>query len=940
MIKEDVMYRVEFTDADKERFIELSKDGAVAVFIYTRNIFVNGKIEKYAEDKSVRAEGRSGVTYVPETFFSKILGAKTAVKDNLFSLSLNSKKADLVIGNRSNEVFIKGEYHYLPLIFTANLLGIEAKNYYENRLTVLGKKEHIAVMDESPLLEEAASYLVFGEYKTDNFSSSDYTLAKDLWRLRLVGSPQINDLCDEYVLAKIKSVDEKCENKWSQMNKRDEQGHDPVILWGTAAPTESFELSRQYGGINDLANAYGTYGSKYYKNEELLRDIIYGLDWMYDHMYGEAEMQNKGWRDVFAFNWWYWHVGGPEHLTDTLLIIEDKLTMQDKKKYLKCYEWVTTVMRTGQKRECASSRIKCCTKTALLLEDPIRLSESQVDCDTLLGIEEYGEGPHKDYVQWTHAFPHNISYALGNLNRTLYTSSILAKTALDFSGPKKYNQFMLLKYTFEPSMYLGQGFMMFCGRSTFGDELNYGAAVIAGLLPMIGVYGDDEDAYIKKMIRRHCVLESMRKNVREQCSLYYLNVFNEIIADESIPSDNDYEYAHAWYTGDRAAQHRNNYAIGIAVSSEREVAYESINDANKTGWYTGDGATYLYTDYDHEQFDGKNFLLKNINVAYRFPGTTEDSQPRVIRSILNGEAWKNPTAFAGSMQIEDKYLLCGMDFISMHFEGPDKNIVDTGYGSGLAVHHNDLALKKAWFCFDDEIVALGAGINSTMESDVHTTVEHRRIVNDDKYKQFICWQSGLEKLPGESYSKNGIAKWALMQGHCGYVFLEDSEAYVSRYICPEANNQPYFELRVEHGKNPKNASYAYALLPYATKEKLEKYSSDPDVEIISNTSAVQAVKEKNLGICGIVFHKAATVDDIISASVSSLVTVIEKENEFELYVCDPTHKLEKGEFSIPGEYNVISCNKKLSVSYKDDKTVVIADFAGAHGRTYTVKFKK
>lgn len=928
------MYRVEFTDKDKAEFLKLSQDGAIAVFLYTANVFVNGKIEKYDDGGQLRALALGGVAYVPECFFEKILCGKVEHRGGAVRVTLDSKVTEVP------DTYVKDGNCYLPLISTANALGLRAKSYYENRLTVLGKAAHIEAMDSSPLLEEAASYLVFGDYVTDGFTSADYTLAKDLWRLRLVGSPEINDMSDEFVRDKIKAVDEKCEEKWASMNKRSADGEDPVILWGDSAPTESGELSRQYGGIFDLANSYGTAGSRFYKNEDLLSDIIYGLDWMYEHMYGEAEMQNKGWRDVFAFNWWFWHVGGPEHLTNTLLIIEDKLTMADKKKYLKCYEWVRTVMRTGPNRACASSRLKCGTKTALLLEDPELLKSSQEDCDTLFGIEEDGEGPHKDYVQWTHGFPHNISYALGNLQRTLYTSSILAKTPLDFSGPKKYNQFMLLKYTFEPAMYLGQGFVMFSGRSVAAAEMDQGAAVVAGLLPMIGVYGDDEDAYIKRMIKRHCARVEMQKKVRRHCSLYDLSVFNEIIADASIPSDNSYEYAHAWYTGDRAAQHRNNYAVGLAISSEREVTYESINDANKSGWYTGDGAHYLYTDYDDGQFDGKNFIEKNINVAYRFPGTTEDSQPRVIRSILNPEAWRNPTAFAGSMQIEDKYILCGMDFIAMHFEGPDKNIVDTGYGAGLAVHHNDLVAKKAYFCFDDEIVALGAGITSTMNSDVHTTVEHRRIVNDDKYDQFICWQNGVEKLMKDPYEKTGVAKWALMQGHSGYVFLGGAEAYVGRYVCPEANNQSYFELRVEHGKNPQNAGYAYAILPYADEEKIQRYSASPDVEILFNTARVQAVCEKNLGIRGFVFHEPYDAVGIVSASVPSLVTIVERDGEIDVYVCDPTHKLETGEFILPGELSLISSNSKLKVSARDGKTVIKADFFGAHGRTYIAKFKK
>ena len=935
------MYRVEYTEKERDEALKISRSGAIALFIYTSNILVNGEVKRYSEDKTVRAVKKGGVTFVPISFFSDFLDAAVMKTENGYTVTKAGKTAAVSFSGCGEAFsFLKNGVVYAPVCYVASEIGYSAGEFYEDRLVVIGNGAHINAIKQNPLIAEALSYEIFGEYVTDNFTHEDYVAAKDNWRLRLVGSPKINNLSDSFVVEKIAAIDKRCKARLDSLNRRSEKGEDPVILWGDEAPTASADLTRQYNGVYDLAQAYGTYGSEYYQSEELLSVIIYTLDWMYEHMYGEAEIAGQGWRDVRIYNWWDWHVGGPENLTNTLLVIEDKLTYEEKKRYLKCYEWVTTILRAStENRACASSRLKNGTKTALLLEDPVRLKKAQWDCDTLLGIEEYGEGPHKDYVQWTHNFPHNVSYALGNLQRTLFTSSILASTALDFSGPKKYNQFMLLKYTFEPAMYRGQGFVMFSGRSTAGRELNAGAAILAGLLPMIGVYGEDEDRYIEAMIKRNSALSKMRDKVRSQCSIHDLATYNRIIDDESLSYENTYEYAHAWFTGDRAAQHRNNYAVGIALSSEREISYECINGINKRGWYTGDGALYLYTDYDCEQYDGDNFITKNLRVAYNFPGTTEDSQARVERSILNNEAWHNPSPFAGSMQIQDKYLVCGMDFVSMNFEGPDKNIVDTGYGSGLAVHCNDLVAKKAWFCFDDEIVVLGAGINSTMNSDVHTTVEHKRIVGENDCKQIIAGQNGAEiVLDKDSKVTTENAAWALMEGHAGYVFFEEGALTSERYTSEESAGQEFFLLNLEHGKNPKNAGYAYAIVPYATKESLKAYVENCDVKIISNTADVQAVRESTLGITGCVFHSAGILDGVVSASVPSLVTIVEKDGVLEILVCDPTHKLEDGEFIIPRALKPVDCSNNLSVSVSPDKTVVKADFVEAHGRTYKATF--
>ena len=920
-----MLYRVSYTEKETEKILEMTRRGLVGIFLYCKNVLSDGKLARFDTEKPVRAEGKGGKIYAPVSFFKTYLG----LEPNL---------------EKCKDKFTKNGVEYLPAVEYARECGLCADYFYERRLVLIGDEEMLSEVRADEVLEEAASYAVFGKYDAYSFTSSDYKQAKDEWRIRLVGSPEINSADDEVIKEKIAAVERACENKWSSMNR----GEDRVILWGSEAPVESGELSRQYGGIADLAKGFGTYGTKFYKNEELLRDIIDALDWMYENMYGEAEMAGTGWRDVRLFNWWFWFVGGPEHLTDTLLIIEEHVTMEDKKRYLKCFEWITTIMRVGhENRAHSSSRLNPCTKTALLLEDPWRLTESHADCDALFGKEEYGEGIHKaDYLNWTHAFPHNISYGRGNLDRTLYTSSILSSTPLDFSCPKKYNQFMLLKYTFEPSMYSGQGFLMFMGRSTFSSESDSGAAIAASLLPMIGVYGEEEDAYIKRFIKRQLKNPAVLAKAKRSTRLCYVSLLNSIMADDSIDTESEYEYAHAWFTGDRAAQHRNNYAFGIAMSSSREVAYECINDANKTGWYTGDGALYLYTDYDWEQYDGKNFLLNNLDVAYRYPGTTEDSRERVVRSINNSYAWKNPTDFAGSMKVHDKYITAGMEFISMHYEGED-NIVDRGYGGGLAPHKNDLKAKKAWFCFDDETVCLGAGISSTMSSPVHTTLEHRRIAKPE-LSQYVGVGDELITLPEESYQKVYTgASFVLMDGHAGYVFGKGSEAYVSRYTSESAGGQDFFEVRIEHGENPCEATYEYAVLPYASADKLFAYSKCPDYTVLSNTESLQAVRENKLGITGAVFYEAGelSLDGYkVSCDVPLIITVSDgcetDADTVEVMFSDPTHKLTDGKITVTGGYELVDASATVNAIVGSDSVSLSVDFEGAHGRCFTAKLRK
>ncbi len=905
-----------------KRYKALSENGMKSVFIYSPNVYVNGSPVRYDEDdRSVRTVAFSGVVYAPVSLFTDFLCAAAEISGSEVTLTSGDKTASVAAITSAGILC-------LPVVDTARALGFAAGTYYEGRLAVIGTESDIAELDSDPELANAGAYLTLGKYDPYTFTSEDYKAARSKWKTMLVGSPELNDMTNETIASKINNVTATAQQKWQSMNR----GEDRVILWGTEPPVESVELERQYGGLRAMARAWGTYGSELYQNEELARDIIDGVEWMYGHMYGEAEIAGTGWRDAHLFNWYYWYISAAEFLTDIFFIMEERFTLEEKRKYLKCFEWCTTFMRHWFRRDAALSRICVCTKVGIACEYPNRLYDELVDFDMLLGLEETVEGPHVDYVQWTHGMPYNNAYGVLNLDRVLLVAATLAGTPVEFTNPKQYNQFMLVKYMFEPAMYKCQAFQMFRGRSTDSIEVSAGGQIIGNMLRMYGMFGEDEDNYIAAFVKRNLDKPDAVAAVKGNADISGCTLVDRIMSDTAIPSDSVYEYAHAWFTGDRAAQQRNNYAIGIALSSKREPPYECINSANKTGWYTGDGATYLYTDYDRHQYDGRNFITKNINVAYRFPGTTEDSQPRVIRSIRSSNPYYPENTFAGSMQIEDKYIVASMDFRSLNFEGPDDNPDDSGYGGSQPIHHNDLRAKKSWFCFDDEIVCLGAGITSTMDSEVHTTVEHRRIVDKASDVQTLDG----EKLPQESFERIDMgASFVNMHGHAGYVFLGEAKTYVHRYTQEEANAQDFFEVRIEHGKNPADATYAYAILPYASDEKLAEYAKLPDIEIIENSARVQAVRENTLGITAYAFHEAVACCGV-AVSEPCILSV----SADTVALSDPTHELDSITVTVDAQLECIEKSEKMRVEYSGGKTVITVDIKAANGRKFEMRFHK
>jgi hypothetical protein len=86
----------------------------------------------------------------------------------------------------------------------SKLLGIAAKSYNEDLLTVFGE-EAVRALDETPGAVYAGGYLVIGDYDKAVLTKENMRIVKDKWRAVLVGSKELNDLTDPVVREKIES---------------------------------------------------------------------------------------------------------------------------------------------------------------------------------------------------------------------------------------------------------------------------------------------------------------------------------------------------------------------------------------------------------------------------------------------------------------------------------------------------------------------------------------------------------------------------------------------------------------------------------------------------------------------------------------------------------------------------------------------------------------
>lgn len=183
------------------------------------------------------------------------------------------------------------------------------------------------------------------------------------------------------------------------------------------------------------------------------------------------------------------------------------------------------------------------------------------------------------------------------------------------------------------------------------------------------------------------------------------------------------------------------------------------------------------------------------------------------------------------------------------------------YGSNAYImSKKDTQATKGYFFFDDEFVALGAGINSKESTAIHTTL------NQSQANQVLV---DGQTVPTGTKAGNYTGKW-IHNDKIGYVFSKETTFKVSNGLqkdnpslwnkTEKETTPETFTAWVDHGMKPTNDSYEYIVLPNKTSDEVKAYSQSIPVEIIANTKDVQAVRHDGLRITQINFYNAGSLE--------------------------------------------------------------------------------
>lgn len=282
-----------------------------------------------------------------------------------------------------------------------------------------------------------------------------------------------------------------------------------------------------------------------------------------------------------------------------------------------------------------------------------------------------------------------------------------------------------------------------------------------------------------------------------------------------------------------------------------------VNSENLYGYYLPFGLTYLYRRGDEylDIFPVWDWAL--------LPGVTSPHQELRMKGKSGQE-----TLFVGGVS-------------------------DSLYGvSVMDLDVQATQAKKAWFWFDREWVALGAGIQSTHEAPIVTGI-NQTLRRGETIVDGQVFSGANAHLASPSWVWHDSIAYIFPQAQAVEVKVETQRGHLQKIFGLGADSvyqSDVFSLWFDHGLKPQGKSYMYTVVPACGPDEMAAYVQDSPIALLANTVQLQALSHRELGITGIVFHEAGacTLASGLRIQVDRPCLVLVHEKAKTLSLSDPT----------------------------------------------------
>ncbi|MDP3914888.1 MAG: polysaccharide lyase family 8 super-sandwich domain-containing protein [Bacteroidota bacterium] len=603
-----------------------------------------------------------------------------------------------------------------------------------------------------------------------------------------------------------------------------------------------FQHAQHLSNMVEMSRAFKKKGTKLQGDKKLKAVIFLALDYWLAN-------------DFICDNWWNNQIGTPIALNSVLLILDTDLT---KDRIEKTLPMIGRAHLNASGARPSGDRIKIAgilAKNLLYRRDEVQFAEVIKVIEGEIKFNTGQRGMQHDY-----SFHHREDRVNNTLSYGTGYADAFAEWAAFVAGTK-------YQFSEKPLQQLTDYYLDGISKQM--------------------IYGKYQDPGIKNRdITRFDGYHAMGTTTPERLlktTSYRKSELEELIKIRKGEAAPTLSFAKFFWQTEHFAFQRPTFYTSVRMHSTR-------ND-NMEVPYNGEGLM------NHHRGDGTNYIsltgaeYTNISPVYdwqKIPGTTILQKPELPSEK---EIQKTGlTDFVGAVT-DGKYGAVAYDFKSAH---------------------DPLAAKKAWFFFDKEYVCLGTAINSRARLQVATTLNQCLLQSD------VLVMNGNQKsaMPKGERQLDQV-KWILHDG-IGYVFPEAQKVNLSNqaqtgswFKINRQSDSPkdevskdVFKLWIDHGQQPRNASYQYIIVPGTTEAEMDK--AGQQITILSNTPEIQAVKHTGLNICQAVFYTSGEikVTENLTIGMDSPGTVMVKTDGAavkQISVADPSRKLGKIHVSVTGK---------------------------------------
>lgn len=700
-----------------------------------------------------------------------------------------------------------------------------------------------------------------------NVQTPDYEKLRNTWLDVNYGYDKYDEKNDA-----MKKKFEATENEAEKLLKEMKTESGRTYLWDSAKDLDnkSADMTRTYRNIEKIAEAMKHKDTKLNTpdNKNKVKDA---LEWLHKNAYGKEPVKKlEELKTNFSksapqkntnLNWWDYEIGTPRALTNTLILLNDQFSNEEKKKYtapIKTFapDSDKILSSVGQPEQAKGGNLVDIAKVKLLesiIEEDKDMTKNSIDSfnkvftyvqSNATGKERNGFYKDGSYIDHQDV-PYTGAYGVVLLEGISQMMPMIKETPFNDSNQNDTTLKSWIDDGFMPLIYKSEMMDLSRGRAISREnETSHSASatVMKSLLRLSDAMDDSTKAKYKKIVKTSVKSDSTYKQNDYLSSYSDISKMKSSMEDSTISTNGLTQQLKIYNDMDRVTYHNKDldFAFGLSMTSKNVARYESINNENLKGWHTGAGMSYLYNS-DVKHYRDNFWATADMK---RLAGTTtlDNEEPK--------ENKKSDKTFVGGTKFDDQHASIGMDF-----ENQDKT----------------LTAKKSYFILNDKIVFLGTGIKSTDSSkNPVTTIENR------KANGYTMYNDDTQTTNSDNQETNSVFLESTdAKKNIGYHFLNKSkitvkkESHTGKWSDINKSQKDtqktdeYYEVTQKH--SDKDDKYGYVLYPGITKDNFKSKASQ--VTIIQQEDDFHVVKDNESVWAGVNYSNSTQTFDINNTKV-------------------------------------------------------------------------